>query len=92
VTPVRHNTIETVDGPSAHPAEAVRAGCRSAHRRSGGAVRTTAVVEGFALLARKEGIFAETLGGVTVATAKKLVESGKLGSRCRSVLLITGDV
>ncbi|MBP2319738.1 threonine synthase [Kibdelosporangium banguiense] len=49
------------------------------------------VVEGIRLLARTEGIFTETAGGVTVATAKKLIETGKLDPEAETVLLITGD-
>jgi threonine synthase len=63
-------------------------------RRTGGAVEDVSddeVVEGIRLLARTEGIFAETAGGVTVATAKKLVETGKLDPDADTVLLITGD-
>jgi threonine synthase len=63
-------------------------------RRTGGAVAHVSdeeVVEGIRLLARTEGVFAETAGGVTVATAKKLVESGQLDPDAETVLLITGD-
>ncbi|MGW5052271.1 threonine synthase [Actinokineospora sp. NPDC004072] len=63
-------------------------------RRTGGAVEDVTdeeVVEGIRLLARTEGIFAETAGGVTVATAKKLIDSGQLDPDADTVLLITGD-
>jgi threonine synthase len=63
-------------------------------RRTGGAIEDVTddeVVEGIRLLARTEGIFTETAGGVTVATAKKLVESGQLDPDAETVLLITGD-
>jgi threonine synthase len=63
-------------------------------RRTGGAVADvtdTEVVEGIRLLAETEGIFAETAGGVTVATTRKLVESGQLNPDAETVLLITGD-
>ncbi|SDD53036.1 threonine synthase [Actinokineospora iranica] len=63
-------------------------------RRTGGAVEDVTdaeVVEGIRLLARTEGIFAETAGGVTVATAKKLIESGQIDPDAETVLLITGD-
>lgn len=62
--------------------------------RTGGAIEDVSdeeVVEGIRLLARTEGIFTETAGGVTVATAKKLVETGKLDPDAETVLLITGD-
>ena len=47
-------------------------------RRTGGAVEDVTdeeVSDGIQLLARTEGIFAETAGGVTVATLKKLIET-----------------
>ncbi|MBK1786452.1 threonine synthase [Prauserella cavernicola] len=62
--------------------------------RTGGAIEDVSdeeVVEGIRLLARTEGIFTETAGGVTVATAKKLIEAGKLDPDAETVLLITGD-
>ena len=62
-------------------------------RRTKGAVEDVSdeEVEGIRLLARTEGIFAETAGGVTVATAKKLVDTGQLDPDAETVLLITGD-
>ncbi|WP_197523475.1 threonine synthase [Actinokineospora pegani] len=91
VQPVKPNTIARslaigapADGP--YVLDAVR--------RTGGAVEDVTdeeVVEGIRLLARTEGIFAETAGGVTVATAKKLIESGKIDPDAETVLLITGD-
>ncbi|MGH3481964.1 MAG: pyridoxal-phosphate dependent enzyme, partial [Nocardioidaceae bacterium] len=49
------------------------------------------VREGIALLARTEGIFAETAGGVTVATLKKLVETGQLDPSAETVIIQSGD-
>ncbi|GLZ55299.1 threonine synthase [Actinomycetospora sp. NBRC 106378] len=63
-------------------------------RRTGGAVTDVTddeVRDGIRLLARTEGVFAETAGGVTVANAKKLVETGQLDPDADTVLLITGD-
>ena len=63
-------------------------------RRTDGAIEDVSdeeVVAGIRLLARTEGIFAETAGGVTVATAKKLVETGQLDPDADTVLFITGD-
>jgi threonine synthase len=63
-------------------------------RRTNGAIEDVTdeeVVEGIRLLARTEGIFTETAGGVTVATAKKLIETGQLDPEAETVLLITGD-
>jgi threonine synthase len=48
------------------------------------------IVEGIKLLAEYAGIFAETAGGVTVACAKKLIESGKIPKDESAVLCITG--
>jgi len=48
------------------------------------------VVAGIRLLAENEGIFSETAGGVTVACAKKLIESGKIPRDEEAVLCITG--
>ncbi|GAA2671859.1 MULTISPECIES: threonine synthase [Actinosynnema] len=91
VIPVRPDTIARslaigapADGPYA----------LDSVRRTGGAIEDVTdeeVVEGIRLLARTEGVFAETAGGVTVATAKKLIESGKLDPDAETVLLITGD-
>jgi len=63
-------------------------------RRSGGAmgaVTDDEVVEGIRLLARTEGIFAETAGGVTVATLAKLAASGVVRGDERVVAYITGN-
>ncbi|MGH3384998.1 MAG: threonine synthase [Nocardioidaceae bacterium] len=63
-------------------------------RRTGGAVEDVTdeeVREGITLLARTEGVFAETAGGVTVATLKKLVEAGRLDPEAETVVFNTGD-
>jgi threonine synthase len=63
-------------------------------RRTGGVVEDVTddeVVEGIQLLARTEGVFAETAGGVTVATLRKLVESGRLDPDAETVVFNTGD-
>ncbi len=91
ITPVKPDTIarslaigNPADGP--YVLDAVR--------RTGGSVghvTDAEVVEGIRLLAQTEGVFAETAGGVTVATAKKLIEAGKIDPDAETVLLITGD-
>jgi threonine synthase len=48
------------------------------------------VIAGIRLLAEHAGIFAETAGGVTVACAKKLIESGVIPRNESVVLCITG--
>jgi threonine synthase len=47
--------------------------------------------EAMVLLARTEGIFAETAGGVTVAVARKLIEQGRIPRDEEIVLCITGN-
>ncbi|WP_019144745.1 threonine synthase [Aeromicrobium massiliense] len=63
-------------------------------RRTGGSVEDVSedeIRDGIALLARTEGIFAETAGGVTVATLKKLLATGQLDPDSETVVLNTGD-
>jgi threonine synthase len=91
ISPVRPDTIarslaigNPADGP--YVLDAVR--------RTGGAVGHVSdaeVVDGIRLLARTEGVFAETAGGVTVATTKKLIAEGRLDPDAETVILITGD-
>ena len=62
-------------------------------RSSGGScasVTDDEVVEGIRLLARTEGIFAETAGGVTIATLAKLAGQGVIRSDERVVAMVTG--
>ncbi|RFU86915.1 threonine synthase [Streptomyces triticagri] len=63
-------------------------------RRTGGAVEDVddeQVVDAIKLLARTEGIFAETAGGVTVGVTRKLLASGALDPALTTVVLNTGD-
>ncbi|MGW0226783.1 threonine synthase [Actinopolymorpha singaporensis] len=63
-------------------------------RRTGGTVEDVSddeVVDGIARLARTEGIFGETAGGVTVATLAKLVRTGKLDPAAETVIINSGD-
>jgi len=65
-----------------------------AARETGGAIDDVSdeeVVEGIRLLARTEGIFAETAGGVVIATLKRLCDAGVVHPEERTVALITGD-
>ncbi len=62
-------------------------------RKSGGAIGSVSddeIRDGIGLLARTEGIFAETAGGVTIATLKKLAASGVVRRDERVVAMITG--
>ncbi|NJP28545.1 threonine synthase [Microbispora sp. SCL1-1] len=63
-------------------------------RRTGGAVEDVTdeeIVDAIRLLARTEGVFAETAGGVTVGVLRKLVREGRLDPDAETVVLNTGD-
>ena len=91
VRPVKPKTIakslaigNPADGPYA----------LDAVRRTGGAmghVSDQQIVEGIRLLAQTEGVFAETAGGVTVATLRQLLERGEIDPDAETVLYNTGD-
>ncbi|MEZ5115951.1 MAG: threonine synthase [Candidatus Nanopelagicales bacterium] len=91
VRPVRPDTIakslaigNPADGPYA----------LDVVRRTGGAVGAVSdeeVVDGIRLLARTEGVFAETAGGVVVATLRRLLAEGRLDPDAETVILNTGD-
>lgn len=49
------------------------------------------IIEAMKLLARTEGIFAETAGGVTLACARKLIEAGRIRRDGSTVICITGN-
>ena len=55
-----------------------------------GSVTDDEIVQGIVLLARTEGIFAETAGGVTIATLAKLTASGVVRPDERVVAYVTG--
>ncbi|MGH2808355.1 MAG: threonine synthase [Actinomycetota bacterium] len=62
-------------------------------RATGGRVASVpedAVAEGMRLLARTEGLFTETAGGVTIATLERLVREGAIAPDDETVVLITG--
>ncbi len=62
-------------------------------RSSGGALEAVSddeILDGIRLLARTEGIFAETAGGVTIATLAKLARQGVVRSDERVVAYVTG--
>jgi threonine synthase len=63
-------------------------------QRTGGAighVDDPAIIDGIRLLAETEGIFAETAGGVTVATLAQLARSGAIDRSERTVAIISGN-
>ena len=49
------------------------------------------IVEAIRLLARTEGIWTETAGGVTLAVARKLIEQGRLPRDESIVICVTGN-
>jgi threonine synthase len=62
-------------------------------RKSGGAIGSVTdeeIRDGIGLLARTEGIFAETAGGVTIATLAKLAAQGIVRRDERVVAMVTG--
>ena len=91
VKPQRPNTIakslaigNPADGPYA----------LDVAKRTGGAIEDVTddeVVAGIRQLARTEGIFGETAGGVTVAALAKLLATGQLDPQTDTVVLNTGD-
>jgi threonine synthase len=91
VRPVKPNTIakSLAIGNPADGYYAIKAA-----RESGGVMESVTdeeIVEGITLLARTEGVFTETAGGVTIATLRKLAERGDVRPDERTVALITGD-
>jgi threonine synthase len=63
-------------------------------RASGGsaaAVSDEEIIDGIKLLASTEGVFTETAGGVTVATARRLIADGKIAPDELTVICITGN-
>jgi len=63
-------------------------------RRTGGAVADVGddeIVDAIRLLAATEGIFGETAVGVTLATTRRLLESGLLDPDAETVIINSGD-
>jgi threonine synthase len=91
VAPVRPSTIakslsigNPADGPYA----------LDVARRTGGVITDVTddeIIEGMRLLARTEGIFGETAGGVTVANLCRQLREGLLDPEAETVVYNTGD-
>jgi threonine synthase len=91
VRPVRPDTIakslaigNPADGP--YVLDAVR--------RTGGSIADVSdaeIVDSIRLLARTEGIFAETAGGVTLGVLRKLLKAGQLDPGAETVIINSGD-
>src|SRR3984957_16549409 len=63
-------------------------------RRTGGAVADVSdaeVVDSMRLLARAQGVFGETAGGVTVGVLRKLLAAGQLDPDAETVIINSGD-
>jgi threonine synthase len=63
-------------------------------RRTGGAVADVSdaeIVDSMRLLARAQGIFGETAGGVTLGVVRKLIASGQLDPDKETVIINSGD-
>jgi threonine synthase len=91
IRPVRPSTIAK-SLSIGNPADGVYA--LDTVRSSGGAIAAVSdeeILEAIALLARTEGIFAETAGGVTIATLAKLAASGVVRADERVVAYVTGN-
>jgi threonine synthase len=58
---------------------------------TGESVSNQEIIEGITTLARTEGVFTETAGGVTVAVTKKLIEKGVIPKNESIVISITGN-
>lgn len=89
--PVKPNTI-VKSLAIGNPADGIYA--LRALRESGGVaedVTDEEVVDAIKLLAETEGIWAETAGGVTIATLRKLVQQGIINSDELTVALVTGS-
>ena len=91
VRPVRPNTIAK-SLAIGNPADGYYA--LKIVQQTGGALDAVSdpeIVAGIKLLARTEGIFAETAGGVTVGVLRKLAEAGKIDPDELVVAYITGN-
>jgi len=90
IKPVKPNTIAK-SLAIGNPADGYYA--LKAVEKSGGYIESVTddeIVDAVKLLARTEGIFAETAGGVTIATLKKLVEAKKIKPDEETVAYVTG--
>jgi threonine synthase len=91
VRPVRPNTIAK-SLAIGNPADGYY--CLKIINESGGSCEAATddeIVDGIKLLARTEGIFTETAGGVTIACLKKLAATGKIRPDEVTVAYITGN-
>jgi threonine synthase len=91
IKPVRPHTLAK-SLAIGNPADGLYArGIIEATGGCGESVTDEEIVDGISLLARSEGVFTETAGGVTVASLKKLAASGKIRPDEKTVVFITGN-
>jgi len=91
IKPVKPDTIAK-SLAIGNPADGIYA--RGTVKASGGwaeDVSDDEIVEAIKLLANTEGIFTETAGGVTLGTARKLIEQGRIPRDESIVVCITGN-
>lgn len=91
ITPVRPDTIEKslAIGSPADGYYAIKVMKESGG--TAGAATDREIIDGIKLLAKTEGIFTETAGGVVVGTLKNLIEQGEIEKDERTVIYITGN-
>lgn len=91
IKPVKPKTIEK-SLAIGNPADGYFA-LRVIKKSGGGAMASEdqEIIDGIKLLAKTEGIFTETAGGVVVAALKKLIEQGEMDKDEETVIYITGN-
>jgi len=91
IKPVRPKTIAK-SLAIGNPADGVYAvGAVNESGGTGEDVTDEEIVDAIKLLARTQGIFTETAGGVTLGVTKKLIEKGKIPKNESIVVCITGN-
>jgi threonine synthase len=91
IRPVKPNTIakSLAIGNPADGYEALKTVAESGG--SAAAVTDEEIIQGMLLLARTQGVFTETAGGVTVAATRKLIEEGVIPRDESVVICVTGN-
>jgi threonine synthase len=91
ITPVKPNTIAKSIAIG-NPADGYY-GVKTANESGGYGedVSDEEIVDAMKLMAKTEGIFTETAGGVTLAVTKKLIKQGRIKSDEVTVICVTGN-
>ena len=91
IRPVKPNTVAK-SLAIGNPADGYYAGAIVRETEGAGEdVSDAELIEAIKLLAATEGVFAETAGGVTLAAARKLIETGRIDRDSSTVVCITGN-